>query len=133
MIRELIDLEESIMNYKKQNNDELYVKVLVYSMLQKYFVVMNEEEGQKCPTIIMDKESKTWIPVYTSAKYIKGARTLNNIVAIGLPEIILMVINQKLDGIILNPFKETEIYIGKKDLYAVALSYADKSVADIVV
>ena len=121
---DFINLKKCIMNYKKENDEALYDRVLVSAMLQTYYLPTKDLGTKIGGTLFMDSESKTWLPVYTSlSKYGDAAEKLE-VCEFNLPEIIKYVREERLDGIIINWGEEGEINIKTKDLYAVLLSYA---------
>ena len=129
-LENFINLKKCVMNYKKENGEDLYDRVLVSAMLQTYYLPTKDWGTKIGGTLFMDSESKTWLPVYTSlSKYGDAAGKLE-VCEFSLPEIIKYVREEELDGIIINWGEEDEISIKKKDLYAVLLSYANENLND---
>ena len=109
-LKEVMNIDKCILDFKKSSHYNDYVKILASIMLNDFYLIKgNNDTDDFSYSYCRDKENKKWLKVYTSLKHIYGGRKKNSVKSFFMVNIDELLEVNSFAGIMINENSATEI------------------------
>ena len=109
-LKEVMDIDKCILDFKKSSHYTDYVKILSSIMLNDFYLVRsNNDTDDFSYSYCRDGENKKWLKAYTSLRHIHGGRKKNSVKSFFIIGIDELLEENSFDGIVINENSITEM------------------------